>query len=71
MLSFRVATPLSELGYAFLVLTTFVAIGLSCMALLSQAVRTSPSRSWVRNSNALIIGAAYVIVVIHPFQPNE
>ncbi len=58
--SFRL---LSSLTYLLLVLLTVCAILLSCVALLSQAVRTSPSRSWSRNINALIIGASYIVVV--------
>lgn len=57
--SFRL---LSSLTYLLLVLLTVCAILLSCVALLSQAVRTSPSRSWSRNINALIIGASYIVV---------
>jgi hypothetical protein len=53
----------SEIGNVLLLLTTICAIGLSCVALLSQAVRTAPNRSWHRNYNALVIGASYVIVV--------
>ena len=44
-----------------LVLTFF--IGLSCALLLSQAVRNSPTRNWTKNFNAVVIGAAYAIVV--------
>ena len=40
MLSFRVLRMVSELAYLFLVLITVVATGLSCAALLSQAIRT-------------------------------
>jgi len=53
---------LSETIYAFLVLLTTVAAGLSCTALLSQAVRTSPTRNYA-NPNAIIIGVAYTVLV--------
>ncbi|KAG5654737.1 hypothetical protein H0H81_003745 [Sphagnurus paluster] len=55
---------ISKVSYGLLVLTTIVATGLSCAALLSQAVRTSPGQSWKKNINALIIGASYSIVLI-------
>lgn len=63
MLSPRVLRTLSEAAYAFLVIITIVASGLSCAAILSQAVRTSPTESWDRNFNALIVGASYVVLV--------
>ncbi|KAJ7666405.1 hypothetical protein B0H17DRAFT_880639, partial [Mycena rosella] len=50
---------LSSLSYAFLVVVTIIAMGLSCVALLAQAVRHSPDGSWTRNFNALVIGASY------------
>ena len=53
--------PEAAVDLVVLVLTFF--IGLSCASLLSQAVRTSPSRNWTRNFNAVVIGAAYAIVV--------
>lgn len=52
----------SESSYALLVLITIVATGLSCAALLSQAVRTAPSQSWGKNVDALVIGASYAVV---------
>ncbi|KAJ7597225.1 hypothetical protein C8J56DRAFT_312542 [Mycena floridula] len=55
---------LQTVAYAILVVTTVCATLLSCLALLSQAVRTSPSKSWSHNINALIIGASYAIVLI-------
>ncbi|KAF8649856.1 hypothetical protein AX16_005619 [Volvariella volvacea WC 439] len=64
MFLLRAARTISELSYALLILITIVATGLSCAALLSQAVRNSPSRSWRNNFNALIIGASYTIVLI-------
>ncbi|KAF5336865.1 hypothetical protein D9611_003346 [Ephemerocybe angulata] len=54
----------SELLYALTVLVTVVASGLSCAAIISQAVRTADNRSWVRNFNALVIGASYIIVFV-------
>ncbi|KJA26165.1 hypothetical protein HYPSUDRAFT_181803 [Hypholoma sublateritium FD-334 SS-4] len=63
MLSPRVLRTLSEAAYAFLVIITIVATGLSCAAILSQAVRTSPTESWDRNFNALIVGASYVVLL--------
>lgn len=63
MLSPRVLRTVSESAYVFLVLLTVVATGLSCAAILSQAVRTSPTRSWSKNFNALVVGASYIILV--------
>lgn len=63
MLSPKFARTISETSYAVLVLLIVVASVLSCAALLSQAVRNSPSRNWTKNFNALVIGASYVIVV--------
>lgn len=54
---------ISKVSYVLVVLITIVATGLSCTALLAQAVRTSPNQSWTGNINALIIGASYAIVV--------
>ena len=53
----------AETSYLFLVLLLIVATGLSCAALLAQAVRTSPTQSWIGNYNALVIGASYLLVV--------
>lgn len=63
MLSPRVLRTVSESAYVFLVLLTVVATVLSCAAILSQAVRTSPTRSWSKNFNALVVGASYIILV--------
>jgi hypothetical protein len=63
MLSPRVLRTVSESAYVLLVLLTVVATGLSCAAILSQAVRTSPTRSWTENFNALVVGASYIILV--------
>ncbi|KAF9056352.1 hypothetical protein BJ165DRAFT_505280 [Panaeolus papilionaceus] len=64
MLSPRLLRSISETLYAFLVLIIIVASGLSCAALISQAVRTSPTRSWKNNVNALMIGGSYVVVLV-------
>ncbi|KAH0590519.1 hypothetical protein H2248_000666 [Termitomyces sp. 'cryptogamus'] len=66
MLSSRLISlsTLSNFIYVFLVLVTIVAAGLSCSALLSQAVRTSPTESWKDNINALVIGASYAVVLV-------
>jgi hypothetical protein len=63
LLSRRVWTTVSDASYALLVLVITTAAALSCTALLSQAVRTAPNRSWERNFNAFVIGAAYAVVV--------
>lgn len=62
----RGASTLSVICYVGLVLIATFLISLSCALLLSQAVRTASNRSFVRNFNAVIIGAAYVIVVSMP-----
>ncbi|KAF8898545.1 hypothetical protein BD779DRAFT_1431517 [Infundibulicybe gibba] len=64
MLPPRVLQTMSEISYGILVLATIVATGLSCTALLSQAVRSAPNQSWSKNFNALVIGASYVIVLV-------
>lgn len=38
-------------------------IAISCVALLAEAVRSSPNRSWKNNYNVFVIGGAYFIVV--------
>ncbi|KAL1690413.1 hypothetical protein GGG16DRAFT_103160 [Schizophyllum commune] len=53
---------LSQLAYILLVLIMLMLTGLSCVALLSQAFRQSADRK--RGSDALMILAAYVIVVV-------
>jgi len=53
---------LSSALYLAIVLLIVVAAGLSCAALVSQAVRTADNRSWASNFNALTVGAAYLIV---------
>ncbi|KAJ6627217.1 hypothetical protein B0H10DRAFT_2161301 [Mycena sp. CBHHK59/15] len=59
----RVSHIVSTVSYVSLVIATVCVTGLSCVALLSQAVRHSPNRSWARNFNALAIGASYVVVL--------
>ena len=54
---------LSETIYAFVILLIIVAAGLSSTALISQAVRTSPRQDSVKNWNALVVGASYIILV--------
>ncbi|PFH54644.1 hypothetical protein AMATHDRAFT_72417 [Amanita thiersii Skay4041] len=54
----------SDFGYAFFVLIITTATALSCAALLSQAVRTAPNRSWSSNFNAFVIGASYAAVLV-------
>ena len=62
-MSFRYAHPLSAVTYFALVLITAFFVGVSCALLLSQAVRNAPNRSWNKNFNAAVIGAAYALVV--------
>lgn len=63
MLSPKLLRTISETSYVLLVLLTVVATVLSCAALLSQAVRTSPGQDWTNNFNALVIGASYLVVL--------
>ena len=49
--------------YALVVLLTVFFTAVSCALLLSQAVRTDRRRTWKKNFDAVVIGAAYVIVV--------
>ena len=67
-LSSRALFWISEASYIVLVLITGCFFAISLVALLSQAVRTAPNRSWTNNWNAVCIGATYVFVVsISPF----
>ncbi|EPT04258.1 hypothetical protein FOMPIDRAFT_1021942 [Fomitopsis schrenkii] len=50
--------------YALVVLLTVFFAAVSCALLLSQAVRTSSRRSWKKNFDAVVIGAAYVVVAV-------
>ena len=54
---------LSRVYYIFLLLVIVLIAGLSCVALLSQAVRTAPTQDWSRNFNALVIGVTYSLAV--------
>ncbi|KZT06895.1 uncharacterized protein LAESUDRAFT_699815 [Laetiporus sulphureus 93-53] len=58
-----VSTIFAVLYVALVLVTTFFA-AVSCALLLSQAVRTDPHRSWNDNWNAVVIGAAYVLVCV-------
>ncbi|KAJ6509246.1 hypothetical protein C8R47DRAFT_1173956 [Mycena vitilis] len=65
MLSSRkVLRFLSNVSYAGVVIILIIATGLSCVALLAQAVRHSPTRSWTRNFNALVIGSSYGVLLV-------
>ncbi|KAG2350564.1 hypothetical protein BDR05DRAFT_954663 [Suillus weaverae] len=63
-LSLRARAWISDICYALLVLVTGCFFAISCAALLSQAVRTSPVRSWTNNWDAVIIAATYLLVCI-------
>ncbi|KAF8633989.1 hypothetical protein AX15_001165 [Amanita polypyramis BW_CC] len=64
LLSRRVLRTVSDTSYALFVLVIITAAALLCAALLSQAVRTAPNRSWSRNLNAFVIGVAYAVVLV-------
>jgi hypothetical protein len=53
----------SELLYWILVLLLGCLVALSAVFLLSQAVRTSPRRTFAKNFDTIVIGACYVAVV--------
>ncbi|KAI0724476.1 hypothetical protein C8T65DRAFT_734097 [Cerioporus squamosus] len=57
-------STVSTLCYVALVLITTFFVAISCALLLSQAARTAPNRSFVKNFNAVVIGAAYVLVLV-------
>ncbi|KAG2754571.1 hypothetical protein P692DRAFT_20719296 [Suillus brevipes Sb2] len=63
-LSLRARAWISDICYALLVLVTGCFFAISCTALLSQAVRTSPVRSWTNNWDAMIIALTYLLVFI-------
>ncbi|KAF5313275.1 hypothetical protein D9619_003031 [Psilocybe cf. subviscida] len=63
MLSTGAQRTISEAAYVFLILVTVILTGLSCAGIISQAVRTSPTRSWARNFNALMVGGSYVVLL--------
>ena len=56
-------TTVSQLCYVLVVLITAFFVTISCALLLSQAIRNAPNSSFVNNVNAVIIGAAYFLVV--------
>ncbi|KAJ6519539.1 hypothetical protein C8R45DRAFT_1118322 [Mycena sanguinolenta] len=55
---------LSNAIYGLLLLLTIIFTGLSCVALLAQAVRHSPTGDWKKNINALVIGVSYATVLV-------
>jgi len=59
----RLLQTLSGVVYFLLLLATICVTLLSSFFLLSQAVRTSPSQTFKDNANAVVIGAAYALVV--------
>ncbi|KAG1757389.1 hypothetical protein EDB19DRAFT_1657224 [Suillus lakei] len=63
-LSLRARAWISDICYALLVLVTGCFFAISCVALFSQAVRTSPVRSWTNNWDAVVIAATYLLVCI-------
>ncbi|KAJ7275328.1 hypothetical protein B0H12DRAFT_1042010 [Mycena haematopus] len=64
LLSKKVLRILSNLTYALFLILTVIFTGISCAALLAQAVRHAPTRDWTRNINALIIGVSYAVVLV-------
>ncbi|PCH33575.1 hypothetical protein WOLCODRAFT_135200 [Wolfiporia cocos MD-104 SS10] len=60
----RGASTIWGLLYVLLVLLTTFFAAVSCAFLLSQAVRTAKHHSWKDNFNAVVIGAAYVLVCV-------
>ncbi|KAF7310656.1 hypothetical protein HMN09_00608400 [Mycena chlorophos] len=65
MLSSRkLVAILSNATYLFLAFVSVIFVALSCFALLAQAVRQSPTRTWKNNFNALVIGGSYAIVLV-------
>ncbi|TFY73901.1 hypothetical protein EWM64_g10110, partial [Hericium alpestre] len=57
------ARTLGGAAYLFVWLVLGFALSISCIFLLSQAVRTSSRRSWTNNINVLIIIIAYSVVI--------
>lgn len=57
------AAAAARLVYLALVIVTGLLLFVSCVFLLSQAVRTAPNKNWTRNVNAVVIGGAYILVV--------
>ncbi|KAH8835337.1 hypothetical protein DL96DRAFT_1809216 [Flagelloscypha sp. PMI_526] len=60
----RILWTLSGLSYYFLVALAFATAFLSCISLLSQAVRNDPRRTWKSNYDTIIIGGAYGVVFV-------
>ncbi|KAL1952025.1 hypothetical protein VTO73DRAFT_1174 [Trametes versicolor] len=58
------SSPVSQICYGILVLITTFFTAILCSLHLSQAVRTAPNRSYIKNVNAVVIGAAYVIMLV-------
>ncbi|KAI6031895.1 hypothetical protein BKA83DRAFT_590200 [Pisolithus microcarpus] len=63
-LSPRVLFWISEASYVVLALITGCFFAGSLVSLLLQAVRTSPTRSWRNNWNAVCVAATYVLVFL-------
>lgn len=61
------ARTFSRLLYVFIVLILALLLLISCLFLLSQAVRTSPNHALEKNINALVIGISYIVVVCNKF----
>ncbi|TFL06077.1 hypothetical protein BDV98DRAFT_540050 [Pterulicium gracile] len=65
MLSFRrLQRTFTDSLYFLFILVLLCAFGLSCTALISQAIRSSPRRTWRNNFNAVIVWASYLAVVL-------
>ncbi|KAF7339893.1 hypothetical protein MVEN_01906600 [Mycena venus] len=60
----KVLKILSNISYGLFLILTIIFTGLSCVALLAQAVRHAPSHDWTRNVNALVIGVSYAVVLV-------
>ncbi|KAF7339713.1 Fruiting body protein SC7 [Mycena sanguinolenta] len=60
----QVLRILSNTIYGLFLLLTIIFTGISCVALLAQAVRHAPSRTWKNNVNALVIGVSYATVLV-------
>ncbi|KAJ7900043.1 hypothetical protein B0H14DRAFT_2672028 [Mycena olivaceomarginata] len=60
----KVLRILSNITYGLFLILTIIFVGLSCVALLAQAVRHAPTRDWTRNVNALVIGVSYATVLV-------
>ncbi|EJF66631.1 hypothetical protein BD309DRAFT_853940 [Dichomitus squalens] len=57
-------STVSLAAYLLIVLLVAFFVAISCVFLLSQAARTAPNRGFVQNFNAVVIGAAYVILLV-------